>query len=151
MRVTKYKINNMIRHLNQGLSRLDRYQQQLASGKKVLKFSDDPAGVISIMELRLPLLRMSALKNVGGALSWLESIDTVLWSATNVMHRAKELTGGCHSTLSSTSPAIRRKWNSSLTILELATPSHGGISSPAKSTTVPLDGRVTIPTIPAIS
>lgn len=144
MRVTNNTlINNMIRHLNQGLSRLDRYQQQLASGKKVLKPSDDPAGVISIMELRSSLVENEQLlKNVGGALSWLESIDTVLWSATNVMHRAKELTVyAATDTLSSDDRQAIRKEMEQLfdNLLELANSSHGGkhLFAGQKSTTVP--------------
>ena len=58
MRVTNNTlINNMMRHLNRGLSRLDRYQQQLASGKQVLKPSDDPAGESASWNCGLPSWR----------------------------------------------------------------------------------------------
>ncbi|HHX01621.1 MAG TPA: flagellar hook-associated protein FlgL [Firmicutes bacterium] len=131
MRVTNNTlINNMMRHLNRGLSRLDRYQQQLASGKQVLKPSDDPAGVISILELRSSLVENDQLlKNVGNALSWLESVDTVLGSVTNVLQRAKELTvyAATGTLQADDRQAIMEEVKQLFdNVLELANSTHGG-------------------------
>src|SRR5690554_4256324 len=94
MRITNNTlINNMMRHLNSGLGRLDHYQQQLSSGKRVLRPSHDPAGVISIMSLKTSLMENNQLlKNVDNADSWLASVDTILDSTTSMIHRVKELT-----------------------------------------------------------
>lgn len=144
MRVTNNTlINNMLRHLNRGLSRLDRHQQQLASGKQILRPSDDPAGVISVMELRSSLAENDQLlKNVTGALSWLESVDTVLGSVTSVLHRAKELTVyAATGTLNSDDRNAILKEVEQLfaNVLELSNTSHGGryLFAGQKSTTMP--------------
>lgn len=144
MRVTNNTlINNMLRHLNRGLSRLDRHQQQLASGKQILRPSDDPAGVISVMELRSSLAENDQLlKNVTGALSWLESVDTVLGSVTSVLHRAKELTVyAATGTLNSDDRNAILKEVEQLfaNVLELSNASHGGryLFAGQKSTTMP--------------
>lgn len=144
MRVTNNTlINNMLRHLNRGLSRLDRHQQQLASGKQILRPSDDPAGVISVMELRSSLAENDQLlKNVTGALSWLESVDAVLGSVTSVLHRAKELTVyAATGTLNSDDRNAILKEVEQLfaNVLELSNASHGGryLFAGQKSTTMP--------------
>ena len=144
MRVTNNTlINNMLRHLNRGLSRLDRHQQQLASGKQILRPSDDPAGVISVMELRSSLAENDQLlKNVTGALSWLDSVDTVLGSVTSVLHRAKELTVyAATGTLNSDDRNAILKEVEQLfaNVLELSNASHGGryLFAGQKSTTMP--------------
>lgn len=144
MRVTNNTlINNMLRHLNRGLSRLDRHQQQLASGKQILRPSDDPAGVISVMELRSSLAENDQLlKNVTGALSWLESVDTVLGSVTSVLHRAKELTVyAATGTLNSDdrNAIVKEVEQLFANVLELSNASHGGryLFAGQKSTTMP--------------
>mgnify|MGYP000848409906 CR=1 FL=1 len=144
MRVTNNTLtNNMLRHLNAGLSRLDRYQQQLASGKRVLKPSDDPAAVINILELRTSLMENNQLlKNVDTAASWLNSTDTVLASISSVLHRAKELTiYAATDTLSSDDrAAIQREMEQLFdNLLQLANSTHNGkyIFAGQKSTTEP--------------
>jgi len=155
MRVTNNTlINNMLRHLNRGLSRLDKQQQQLASGKQILKPSDDPAGVISIMELRSSLAENEQLmKNVTGALSWLESVDTVLGSVSSMLHRAKELTvyAATETLNNDDRNAILQEVEQLFdSLLELANSNHSGryLFAGQKSTTLPFQRASSDPNSP---
>lgn len=155
MRVTNNTLtNNMLRHLNAGLGRLDRYQQQLASGKRILKPSDDPAAVINVLELRTSLTENNQLlKNVDTASSWLQSIDTVLASTTSVLHRAKELSVyAANDTLSGDArAAIQRELEQLFdNLLQLSNSTHSGkyVFAGQKSTTVPYQRASTDPADP---
>ncbi|MGI6143945.1 MAG: flagellar hook-associated protein FlgL [bacterium] len=93
MRVTNSMlINNFLRNLNNNLARLERTQNRLATGKRISRPSDDPSGLAYSMGLRANLAALERYeKNVDTAQSWLEATDSALDSATNILHRAKEL------------------------------------------------------------
>jgi flagellar hook-associated protein 3 FlgL len=93
MRVTSSMlINNFLRNLNDNLARLERTQNRLATGKRISRPSDDPSGLAYSMGLRANLAALERYeKNVDTAQSWLEATDSALDSATNILHRAKEL------------------------------------------------------------
>lgn len=93
MRVThKTVTNNLLRNLNQGLSRLDKLNFQLATGKTVNVPSDDPIKTGSIMRLRSAVKETEQyLRNTDHAISWLEATDTVLQELNSVIHRARDL------------------------------------------------------------
>jgi len=93
MRVTSSMlINNFLRNLNNNLSRLERTQNRLSTGKRISRPSDDPAGLAYSMGLRANLAALERYqKNVDTAKTWLEAIDSALDSATNILHRAKDL------------------------------------------------------------
>lgn len=93
MRVThKTVTNNLLRNLNQGLSRLDKLNFQLATGKTVNVPSDDPIKTGSIMRLRSAVKETEQyLRNADHAISWLEATDTVLQELNSVIHRARDL------------------------------------------------------------
>jgi flagellar hook-associated protein 3 FlgL len=85
-------INNFLRNLNNNLSRLERTQNRLSTGKRISRPSDDPAGLAYSMGLRANLAALERYqKNVDTAKTWLEAIDSALDSATNILHRAKDL------------------------------------------------------------
>jgi len=136
-------INNMLRQLNSGLGRLGQYQEQLASGRRVLKPSDDPAGIVSISQLKTSLFEnQQLLSNVDSAYSWLDSADTVLASVTSVMHRAKELTIYAATEVLSDSDryAIQEEMKQLFdNVLQLANSTHSGryLFGGQKTTTVP--------------
>ncbi len=144
MRITNKSMNNtMLRNLNQGLGRLDRFQQQLATGKRVLLPSDDPASVTSIMQLKSSLVENEQyIKNVDDAYSWMDSTDTVFDSITNVLHRARELT--VYSATDSLSHSDRQTIADEIeqlfgNVLQLANSTHGGkyLFSGQMTTTLP--------------
>ncbi|NLJ34410.1 MAG: flagellar hook-associated protein FlgL [Firmicutes bacterium] len=93
MRVTNSMlINNFLRNLNSNLSRLERTQNRFSTGKQISCPSDDPIGLVLGMGLRSNLAGLKQYrKNADSAAAWLENTDSALESATDILHRAKEL------------------------------------------------------------
>lgn len=94
MRVTNnMMINNFMRNLNSNLSRMDKLQQNLASGKKFTRPSDDPIGVSRSLRLNTDIAVMEQYnRNADDVQSWLEVTETALSHISDVLKRAKELT-----------------------------------------------------------
>lgn len=73
-------------------SRLSRTQLQLATGKRILTPSDDPAGATKALDLQRYLeTNKQFLSNMGFARSRLETQETALASVTDLLDRANEL------------------------------------------------------------
>jgi flagellar hook-associated protein 3 FlgL len=73
-------------------SRLSRTQLQLATGKRILTPSDDPAGATKTLDLQRYLeTNKQFLSNMGFARSRLETQETALASVTDLLDRANEL------------------------------------------------------------
>lgn len=73
-------------------SRLSRTQLQLATGKRILTPSDDPAGATKTLDLQRYLeTNKQFLSNMGFARSRLETQETALASVTDLLQRANEL------------------------------------------------------------
>jgi flagellar hook-associated protein 3 FlgL len=72
---------------------MDGLQNQLTTGRKINKPSDDPVGITYSLRYRTELASNEQYqKNVDSALSWLDFNDTVLDQAGQVLQRVKELT-----------------------------------------------------------
>jgi flagellar hook-associated protein 3 FlgL len=81
------------RNLNRNLTQMDGLQNQLTTGRKINKPSDDPVGITYSLRYRTELASNEQYqKNVDSALSWLDFNDTVLDQAGQVLQRVKELT-----------------------------------------------------------
>lgn len=93
MRVTnKMLVNNVLRNINNNLTRLQKLQQQQASGKVVSRPSDDPIRVTQALYMRSALSEQQQhIKNMKDAKSWLDASDTALANASEIIHRAQEL------------------------------------------------------------
>ncbi|GAA0368081.1 flagellar hook-associated protein FlgL [Bacillus horti] len=93
MRVTQSMLNNnMQSNLRNNLSRLEKVQNHLATGKLINKPSDNPIGISYSMRYRSELAATEQYQsNLNIGLSWLEQTDTMLNQATNIVHRAKDL------------------------------------------------------------
>lgn len=80
MRITNSMMaNSLLANLNTGLSQLDKYNNQLASNKRMIRLSDDPIGVLNSMNARQKLQRLSQYQsNLTSAKSWVEQTDTTL-------------------------------------------------------------------------
>jgi flagellar hook-associated protein 3 FlgL len=84
--------NQLIRNLNQNMSRLDNLQNQLSTGRKINKPSDDPVGISYSMRYRSELSANDQYqKNVDTAVSWLNNTDTTLTQVGDVLQRVREL------------------------------------------------------------
>jgi flagellar hook-associated protein 3 FlgL len=95
-------INNMLSNLSTNLNRMSKYQNQLATGKKISLPSDDPIVASRALKLRTDVSEIEQYKrNVDDATSWMEITETTLAQMGEVMHRVRELVvQGSNGTLS---------------------------------------------------
>lgn len=94
MRVTQSMLTgNMLRNLSQSYERMGKYQDQLSTGKRITKPSDDPVVAMKGMEYRTDLTEVEQFKrNLSEVYSWMENSDAALDEAGQVLHRIRELT-----------------------------------------------------------
>ena len=94
MRVTqRLMINNMLRNYNHSMNKMNRLNMQLSSGTRINKPSDDPADLVTSLRLRTKLVQNEQFKkNVGDAISWVETAETTFNAMTQVLQRVRELT-----------------------------------------------------------
>jgi flagellar hook-associated protein 3 FlgL len=100
-RVTQNMMNaQMLRNLNYNLSQMDKLQNQMATGRRINKPSDDPVGISFSMRYRSELSANDQYeKNVDNAISWLDFTDAMLDQATQIIQRVRELAvNGANST-----------------------------------------------------
>ncbi|KAA0548322.1 flagellar hook-associated protein 3 [Bacillus sp. BGMRC 2118] len=93
MRVTQSMLsNNMLRNLSTSYERLGKYQDQLATGKKITRPSDDPVVAMKGMNYRTDLTEVEQFqRNVSEAYSWMENTDSAYDKATAALQRIREL------------------------------------------------------------
>ncbi|WP_088009524.1 flagellar hook-associated protein FlgL [Indiicoccus explosivorum] len=93
MRVTQSMLsNNMLRNLSDSYSKMGKLQDQLTTGKKVNRPSDDPVVAMKGIGYRTQLDKVQQFqRNLGEAHSWLDSTDDTLDKVGSAIHRANEL------------------------------------------------------------
>jgi flagellar hook-associated protein 3 FlgL len=93
-RVTQGMLNtNMLFNLQQSNKSMEKYQEQVTSGKKINKPSDDPVTAVRGMVYRSSLNDVEQYKrNADDGLSWMTSTDGALDEVTSVIQRVRELT-----------------------------------------------------------
>lgn len=93
VRVTQNMLNsNMLRNLHKSMGTMDKLQQQLSSGSKINKPSDDPVIAARGMFYRSSLMENDQYKrNVDEAQSWMDMTDTTMDEMGSIMKRVKEL------------------------------------------------------------
>jgi len=65
MRITNNMIvNNMINNIGKNLARMDKYQQMLATGKKITVPSDDPVVAARALKLRTDVAQIDSTKQM---------------------------------------------------------------------------------------
>ncbi|MFG6495427.1 flagellar hook-associated protein FlgL [Fictibacillus sp. UD] len=94
MRVTQSMLsNNMLRHISQSYESMAKTQEQLTTGKKISRPSDDPVVAMKGMTYRTNLTEVEQYKrNLSEAYNWMENSDAALDKATSAMQRIRELT-----------------------------------------------------------
>jgi flagellar hook-associated protein 3 FlgL len=105
MRVTYNTISRNIQKII-----MDRYsnivniQEQLSTGKRLLRPSDDPTDVANALKMRTKKKQLEQLKrNIEDGLGYMQVSDTAMVSLNTIMQRLRELTiQGSSDTLSST-------------------------------------------------
>jgi len=93
MRITNNMlVNNMMYNMGNNLERLDRIQQQLATGKKIATPSDDPIVASRALKMRTDVAEIAQYKkNVEDAGSWLEVTESTISSVGDILQKAREL------------------------------------------------------------
>lgn len=93
MRVTQTMLaHNSLRHLNQSYTRLGDLQDQLSTGKKITRASQDPVVAMNGMRYRTQVLEVEQYKrNLSEVYNWMEATDSALDKANQVLHRTREL------------------------------------------------------------
>jgi len=93
MRITNSMLSSTIlKNISSSYARLEKYEAQLSSGKLYRRPSDNPAAVNQALGLRASLKEIEQfVNNIDDGISWLDTADTALRNATDLLHRAKEL------------------------------------------------------------
>ncbi|MGZ0051791.1 flagellar hook-associated protein FlgL [Brevibacillus gelatini] len=93
VRVTQNMLNsNMLRNLHNSMRNMDKLQQQLSSGSKIAKPSDDPVVAARGMFYRSSLMENEQYKrNVDEVKSWMDMTDSTMDEMGNVLKRVREL------------------------------------------------------------
>ena len=93
MRVTQSMLsNNMLRNLTSSYNRMGKMQEQLSSGKKVNRPSDDPVTVMKGLGYGMTVDKVGQYqKNLGEVNNWLDSSDDALDGVGQVLHRVNDL------------------------------------------------------------
>lgn len=96
MRVTNNMLlSNYLRNISSNLGTVGKMQQQMASGKRITKISDDPIGAISSMQIRVKLYKSEQYqKNVDRALTWLDETESSVLELNDIIKRAYETAVG---------------------------------------------------------
>lgn len=94
LRVTQNMLSAQLMHnLNRNMLRTDDLQNQISTGRRINKPSDDPVGITYSLRYRSELRANEQFQsNVDSASSWLEFSDTMMNQAIDVFHRVRELT-----------------------------------------------------------
>lgn len=119
MRVTQSMLSsNMLRNLNVSYGKMSKYQEQLTSGKKVNRPSDDPVVAVKGMGYRVDLDKVEQFqRNLNEVNSWNDSTDEALDQVGSALHRIQELvTNAANDT---NTPEEREKINSEIKQIQL--------------------------------
>ncbi|WP_394186918.1 flagellar hook-associated protein FlgL [Metabacillus halosaccharovorans] len=94
MRVTQSMLaSNSLKNLSKSYANMGKYQDQLATGKKINRPSDDPVVAIKGMFYRTNLTEVEQYKrNLSEAYTWVENSEAGIDQATQVVQRIRELT-----------------------------------------------------------
>lgn len=93
MRITQSMLsNNMLRNLSSSYGKMSKLQDQVTTGKKFTRPSDDPVATIKGMGYRTDLNKVNQFeRNINTVHSWLDSSDDALGEVGDALHRVKEL------------------------------------------------------------
>ncbi len=93
MRVTQSMLaNSNLRYVSQGYERLGVLQDQINSGKKITRPSQDPVIAMNGIRYRTQVQEVEQFKrNLGEVYSWMENADAVMDKTTSALQRIREL------------------------------------------------------------
>ncbi len=117
MRITVQELNRQMLHvINDRNYDMSKLQEQIATGKRLLRPSDDPVDVANTLKLETKLKEFTQFKkNINDGISYMNVTSTSLDSMNTLMQRARELAvQGSSDTLSATERAYINKEASQL-------------------------------------
>ena len=93
MRVTQSMLsNNMLRNLSKNYQNLGKYMDQLSTGKKINRPSDDPVVAMKGMNYRSQVTQVEQYsRNLGEVHNWLDNTDSALDKVQMTLERLREL------------------------------------------------------------
>ncbi|GAQ19208.1 hook-filament junction protein [Oceanobacillus picturae] len=93
MRITQGMLsNNMLRNLTSSYSKMDTLMNQVNTGKKINRPSDDPVIAMKGMGYRTELTQIEQYKrNTSEVHNWMDNTDSALDKATQTMQKLREL------------------------------------------------------------
>lgn len=93
MRVTQSMMsNNMLRNLNNSYSKMSNTQEQLSTGSKLLRPSDDPVATTKAIGYRTELAKNAQFtENLNTATEFVDATDTTLGSVNSALLRVQDL------------------------------------------------------------
>ncbi|WP_324603221.1 flagellar hook-associated protein FlgL [Salibacterium aidingense] len=94
MRVTQSMLaQNSLRHISQSFDRMGNLQDQLSTGKKITRASQDPVVAMNGMRYRTQVTEVEQFqRNSGEVYNWMDSTDSALDKTTEALQRVRELT-----------------------------------------------------------
>lgn len=94
MRVTNsMMISNMMINMNRSLQSMSKYQNQMATGKKIQRASDDPIIAARALKLRTNVSEIEQFqRNVDDGLNWMEVTEGAMQNIGDTLQRVRELT-----------------------------------------------------------
>ncbi len=100
MRITNsMMIDNLLSNLNSSMRRVGKYNDQLASNRRIVNLSDDPVGVLSSMNARQQIRRLEQYqRNVTSAKSWITQAETAITDMEEIVISLKELVSSAMGT-----------------------------------------------------
>jgi flagellar hook-associated protein 3 FlgL len=84
-------MNNFMSNINRNMSLMELYQNQLSSGRRITRLSDDPIGIMSVLDARAKLRKLGMHSDsIGEAKSWLRQTESSLSEMNNVIVKLYE-------------------------------------------------------------
>lgn len=96
MRVTnQMMLNNYLNNLNDNMESLNEIETQISTEKRINSLSDDPVGLISVMQCKVKLYKTEQYeKNIDSGLTWLTQTETAASSLNDLVQLAYETAVG---------------------------------------------------------
>ncbi|MGN8647382.1 flagellar hook-associated protein FlgL [Gracilibacillus sp. HCP3S3_G5_1] len=93
MRVTQSMLtNNMLRNISSSYQTLGKYMDQLSTGKKINRPSDDPVVAMKGMDYRTQVNQIEQFeRNIGEVHNWMDNSDSALAKVQQGLERLREL------------------------------------------------------------
>ena len=93
-RVTQQTMQrSTLANLQLNLSKMSSLQQEMSSGKRISKPSDDPSGTSTALSMRSEQRAYTQYsRNIDDGIGWLSTTDTALQSSVTQLRRARDLT-----------------------------------------------------------